>query len=397
MTRFTQTLLLSLCVLFALPAQDTFMCDNRDYPGLMALYDATDGDNWRNTTGRADWFTNCDPCTWAGIGCDEDGRVTDLNLRGVGLAGELPAELATVDRLRNLNFGYNELTGPLPTELFTLDSLREAILSGNQLTGSVPATLAQATRVEKVLLDGNDLTGSLPEDLSGLTDLTFFDVAGNQLSGSLPAGLGDLPAIFYLNFSNNDFAGCFPEDLSTYCGYDRVFFGGNPKLSWNGDFSEFCTNGFDEEQVGAPCDDGNPLTAGDAIGLDCGCSGSLDPDNVADGGLIDLGEVPTENIQNRVAGLTPGITGQIPPVGGLAAPATDLSVFPNPATGTSVRVNLPQEMTDAVVRLTDLNGRVLTQLTPGTTDLDLPALQPGIYLVEAANATRRAVTRVVIQ
>ena len=47
-----------------------------DYPALIALYNATNGDNWTNNT---NWGANCDVCNWAGITC-ENNRVTRICL-----------------------------------------------------------------------------------------------------------------------------------------------------------------------------------------------------------------------------------------------------------------------------------------------------------------------------
>lgn len=59
---------------------------------LMALYEATAGDGWFNSTG---WVEG-DPCdedsqAWYGVACDAAGEVTGLNLRANNLHGSLPA------------------------------------------------------------------------------------------------------------------------------------------------------------------------------------------------------------------------------------------------------------------------------------------------------------------
>jgi len=54
---------------------------------LIALYDSTDGENWRNNTG---WNVTNTPCSWRGITCD-GGHVTILSLSSNRLSGSIPA------------------------------------------------------------------------------------------------------------------------------------------------------------------------------------------------------------------------------------------------------------------------------------------------------------------
>ena len=44
-------------------------------------------------------------------------------------------------------------------------------------------------------------------------------------------------------------------------------------MPWEGDYEKIC-NG--EDQLGAPCDDGDPMTVNDVIDEDCNCAGEID-------------------------------------------------------------------------------------------------------------------------
>ena len=61
-----------------------------DRAALEALYDATGGPGWTDST---NWKTSAPIGEWFGVSTDAAGRVTGLNLRGNDLTGSIPAEL----------------------------------------------------------------------------------------------------------------------------------------------------------------------------------------------------------------------------------------------------------------------------------------------------------------
>ena len=88
-------------------------------------------------------------------GDDGNGRVVELELRGVGLTGEVPAEIGKLTSLTVLDLGGNPLTS-LPAEIGQLSSLKSLNLSGNQLT-SLPAEIGQLTSLRELWLNDNQL------------------------------------------------------------------------------------------------------------------------------------------------------------------------------------------------------------------------------------------------
>ena len=87
---------------------------------LIALYEATDGDNWidAHPLGAINWkdgsgqFTN-DVCSWTGIEVT-NGNVTKIDLQTRGLTGEIPIELAGLQHLKQLWIRDNNLHGSIP-------------------------------------------------------------------------------------------------------------------------------------------------------------------------------------------------------------------------------------------------------------------------------------------
>ena len=75
-----------------------------DRAALVALYHATGGEGWREST---NWLTDTPLGEWYGVTTDSDGRVTELALL-VGMTGPIPPELGSLTRLERLVLGQAE-------------------------------------------------------------------------------------------------------------------------------------------------------------------------------------------------------------------------------------------------------------------------------------------------
>jgi len=224
-------------------------CNHPDYDALMALYTSTNGIEWTNTINNdLPWDQSCDPCdgSWFGVAC-ENGRVTDIFLSLNQLRGPLPDQLSTLKNLESLGLANNQISGTIPNFLFTLSKLERLILSDNLITGEIPTSINLLSNLQWLLLDRNLLSGEIPEQI------------------------GNLDSLISLFLYDNNFNGCVPLSLQNLCTI-QVDIKDNPLLPWQGDFSRFC-NG--DNQIGAPCDDGDPLTDNDVIQADCSCKGLI--------------------------------------------------------------------------------------------------------------------------
>ena len=181
-----------------------------DRAALVALYNATDGANWRN---NHNWLSNAPMGEWHGVTTDSDGRVTQLYLYRNQLTGEIPAELGGLSNLTGLYLRNNQLTGEIPAELGNLTSLRWLYLYSNQLTGEIPAELGSLTNLTELGLRYNQLTGEIPAELGSLTNLEWLYLSSNQLTGEIPAELGSLTNLTELGLSNNQLTGEIPAEL----------------------------------------------------------------------------------------------------------------------------------------------------------------------------------------
>jgi Leucine-rich repeat (LRR) protein len=175
-----------------------------DRLALEALFKCTGGANWKDKGG---WMTDADLGEWEGVTVDAEGRVTELELDGNGLAGPLPSEVIQLSALQVLSLGGNKLTGAIPAELGQLTALTMLDLFGNQLTGLVPAELGQLGALTVLCLDGNQLSGPIPAELGQLGALTELFLSRNQLSGPVPAELGQLGELGVLYLWGNQLMG----------------------------------------------------------------------------------------------------------------------------------------------------------------------------------------------
>ena len=113
-----------------------------DMAALVALYNGTNGANWKTNT---NWLSEAPLVSlwdWHGVTTDENGRVTELALASNDLSGTIPAELGerNLTKLQRLDLSENELSGAIPLTLMTLSQL--SVLDIRSTTLCAPADTA---------------------------------------------------------------------------------------------------------------------------------------------------------------------------------------------------------------------------------------------------------------
>ena len=186
-----------------------------DREALVALYKATDGDNWKRND---NWLSDLPIEDWIGVSTRTDStgmRVERLRLARNELTGEIPPQLGRLSQLRELWLWGNELTGDIPGELGKLSKLEVLVLDANELTGEIPSELGQLPQLLRLSLDDNRLTGSIPPELGQLSTLRGLELTLNELTGEIPRELGQL-SLHQLKLAFNELTGEMPRELGQF-------------------------------------------------------------------------------------------------------------------------------------------------------------------------------------
>ena len=195
-----------------------------DYEVLAALYGATGGPTWTDST---NWKTDAPLGEWYGVTTGAGRRVTKLDLHENALAGPIPESLGSLSNLQVLNLGGNELTAPIPEALGRLSNLASLSLSNNELTGPIPEVLVNLSDLQLLNLGTNALTGPIPEALGRLSNLVWLDLYDNALTGPIPEVLGSLSNLQLLNLGTNALTGPIPSVLGSLSNLQLLNLGTN--------------------------------------------------------------------------------------------------------------------------------------------------------------------------
>ena len=352
-----------------------------------------------------------------------------ITLSNNDFEGEIPSTLGNLSKLRIFFASLNNLEGELPSELGQLDNLDQFSAWDNQFSGNIPTEFGNILGLSNLNLDRNNLSGEIPVSLGQLTELFRIGLAFNQLEGTIPDGFtflfrarlndnnlsgeipetfasiltvseinltnnnftGNIPGRFFndtqfqsLYFKNNDFSGCIdsianlctkefnPEIDSFVIGEVTYFtyfesgynFEGNPKLAWEGAIQNACEG---QDQIGAPCNDGDPNTSDTGIDGNCNCAPI----------------VSTKDIKEL----------------------NSITISPNPiSSGEMMNITLNLSNTiDASVKLLDLNGKIITSQSLGlisdnkTFSIPTDNLTSGLYFVQIASKNGIVSKKIAIQ
>ena len=194
-----------------------------DRAALEALYDATDGPNWTDST---NWKTDAPLEQWHGVTMHQ-GRVWGVDLHDNTLAGSIPSDVGSLTNLKTLNLRDNELTGSIPAELGNLTNLERLELHRNRLTGSIPPSLGNLADLRLLYLNDNELTGPIPSSLGRLSNLRQLTLWRNRLTGRIPGGLGDLANLERLALTSNELTGPIPDALGNLTNLRSLYLNDN--------------------------------------------------------------------------------------------------------------------------------------------------------------------------
>ena len=181
---------------------------------LIALYDATNGDNWTNHT---NWCSDKPLSEWYGVDVDvirDENKVISLRLSNNNLVGSLPEEIGYLIDVQNLDLDNNQLIGGIPASIGKIQQLGGLYMSGNQLTGEIPSEICNLSKLRYCYLYNNQLTGNIPESFGNLSNLKYCYLHNNQLTGNIPESFGNLSNLEYCYLHSNQLTGTVPETLA---------------------------------------------------------------------------------------------------------------------------------------------------------------------------------------
>ena len=195
-----------------------------DREHLVAVYEATDGPNWRD---KRNWLTDASLDMWHGVEVDGEGRVVALRLNNNNLSAEIPPELGYLSHLEVLDLSFNELSGTIPAQLGYLANLERLALSGNTLSGALPSQLGYLRNLVTLELSRNRLDAAIPPEFGNLANLTFLSFSGNPMAGPIPPELGNLGKLTaLLVFGCNGLVGVIPPELGNMTNLRRLIISG---------------------------------------------------------------------------------------------------------------------------------------------------------------------------
>ncbi|KAL0428384.1 UNVERIFIED_CONTAM: Leucine-rich repeat protein 1 [Sesamum latifolium] len=149
------------------------------------------------------WDPNLvNPCTWFHVTCNQDNRVTRVDLGNSNLSGHLVPELGKLEHLQYLELYKNKIQGSIPVELGNLKSLISLDLYNNNISGRIPPSLGNLKSLVFLRLNDNQLNGPIPKSLASISTLKVVDVSNNNLCGPIPT-TGSFEHIPLNNFENN--------------------------------------------------------------------------------------------------------------------------------------------------------------------------------------------------
>lgn len=177
---------------------------------MIALYNATNGTNWRDDD---NWLSDRPLYDWFGLKVNADGRVTEIDLSPKWLTGTLPPELGDLDQLRRLDLSRSRLTGAIPREIGRLTQLESIYLNGNDLTGPIPHELGLLPKLRRIDFSFNSLSGEIPPSLLRSKSITTINIGANDLTGPIPGQFSELSEIRFLRLYANQLNSEVPPNI----------------------------------------------------------------------------------------------------------------------------------------------------------------------------------------
>ncbi|KAK3038238.1 hypothetical protein RJ639_030847 [Escallonia herrerae] len=213
-------LFLSLSTLHCFTPTAAAKCHPDDEAGLLAFKSGITADP---SAMLGSWKPGTDCCTWSGISCRVDNRVTTLSLYGqldkpsTFLTGTISPSLSKLRYLDGIYFqDLRNVSGPFPSFIFLLPDIQYIYIENSKLSGPLPEAIGKLTRLGAFSVEGNRFSGKIPSSVSHLTEVTQLKLGGNLLTGAIPDGIRQLKKLTLLALDRNQLTGAIPDFFTSF-------------------------------------------------------------------------------------------------------------------------------------------------------------------------------------
>ncbi|KAG6399687.1 hypothetical protein SASPL_141168 [Salvia splendens] len=216
------TNLFLLFLLLLLPLSSA--ADNRDSHDLISFKNALPNPNQLST-----WQPNASPCNFPGVSCNNNSRVSALDLSNHHLDTDfsaLAAFLLPLQTLQSLNLHNSNISGSI-SKFSCSAALISLDLSQNSISGQISdlASLAACSSLASLNLSANSINQSphSPPRAAAFPSLKTLDLSHNNISGDSSAAwllsAAAFPSLQQLSLQFNKLAGILPELSSKNLAY----------------------------------------------------------------------------------------------------------------------------------------------------------------------------------
>ncbi|CDP04661.1 unnamed protein product [Coffea canephora] len=261
-------------------------CNQLDRDSLLSIY------NGVSTSSPLNWSVSIDCCSWEGVSCAYNGRVSRLWLTSRGLEGKISISITNLSHLRQLmdlssnnfegivhslflqparnlisfnvsnnsfygqlpsvicnfsasiillDFSLNHFNGSIPFGFGTCSNLRVLRAGFNSIMGSLPGNFFDLSTLQEISFPGNKISGPLSNGIVNLTSLKVLELYANELTGPIPHEVGKLSNLEYLLLHMNYLNGTLPLSLMNCTRLTKLNLGVN---SLSGELSGFDFSNF---------------------------------------------------------------------------------------------------------------------------------------------------------
>jgi hypothetical protein len=157
-----------------------------------------------------------DECDLKFVQCNQEGKITKINFRKMGLGGILSPEISQFwQTLTSLDLSDNQIQGTIPDSIYDMYWLEGLYLKSNRFTGTISPKIGQLTSLVHFYAGQNNLKGGVTLAFGQLKNLRNLSLYKNNLSGPIP-DWPSLNSLFYLDLGFNKMSGTLTESLGNH-------------------------------------------------------------------------------------------------------------------------------------------------------------------------------------